>query len=71
MAAPLKGLVQGNTVVLDESVPPLEGKRVLVILDTVGDEGQLSAQQNLEPWNAWVADGPQGPIEDDDDPAFP
>lgn len=73
MAAPLKGLVQGKTVVLDESVPPLDGKRVLVVLEPVDEEqsAELDRRQNLEAWNAWAAAGPQGPIEDDDEPTFP
>jgi hypothetical protein len=72
MAAPLKGLVQGKTVVLDESVPPLDGKRVLVVLEPVDEEAPaLDGTQNVEAWNAWVAGGPQGPIEDDDEPTFP
>jgi hypothetical protein len=73
MATPLKGLVRGRTVVLDESVPPLEGKRVLVVLEPADEEQpvELEHSQNLEAWNAWIASGPQGPIEDDDEPAFP
>jgi hypothetical protein len=63
-------LCEANTVVLDESVPPLDGMRVLVVLE-LADEEQLSLQQNLDAWSAWVATGPQGPIEDDDEPAFP
>jgi hypothetical protein len=73
MTAPLKGLVQGKTVVLDESVPPLDGRRVLVVLEPVDEEdpAELGGDQTLEAWNAWVAGGPQGPIEDDDEPTFP
>lgn len=73
MTAPLKGLVRGNTVVLDESVPPLDGKRVLVVLEPADDEqpADLDRRKNLEAWSAWVASGPQGPIEDDDEPTFP
>jgi hypothetical protein len=70
MAAPLKGLVHGKTVVLDEAVPPLEGKRVLVVLEPV-DEAALSREQNLDAWGEWIAAGPQGPIEDEGEPEFP
>jgi hypothetical protein len=70
MTRPLKGLVQGNTVVLDELVPPLDGKRVLVVLEAV-EEPQLTREQNVAAWNEWVATGSQGPLEDDDGPAFP
>ncbi|MFI5308961.1 MAG: hypothetical protein ACHQ53_16505 [Polyangiales bacterium] len=70
MAAPLKGQVQGKTVILDELVPPLEGKRVFVVLEPV-DEPALDAKLNLDAWTAWVASDRQGPIADDDEPAFP
>jgi hypothetical protein len=70
MTTPSRGRVQGNTVVRDESVPPLDGKRVLVVLELAG-EAQLSVQQNLDACTAWAATGPQGPIDDDDEPAFP
>jgi hypothetical protein len=72
VGSPLKGLVKGNTVVLDESVPPLEGKRVLVVLEPAEEpEANVDPQQNREAWNAWAASGPQGPIEDDGEPTFP
>lgn len=61
-AAALKGRVQGKTIVLDESVPPLDGRRVLVVLE-LADETELDHAQGLAAWEAWVADGPQGPIE--------
>ena len=63
MTAPLKGLVQGRTVVLDEAIPPLEGKRVRVVLEPV-DEPDLTSASNAEAWRQWLAHGPQGPIED-------
>jgi hypothetical protein len=70
MAAPLQGLVQGRTVVLDEAVPPLEGKRVRVVLEPV-DEPDLTGAANLESWRQWLTSGPQGPIDDEGDPEFP
>lgn len=70
MAAPLQGLVHGNTVVLDEAVPPLDGKRVLVVLEPV-DEQALTPAQKVDAWRAWVATGAQGPIEDEGEPEFP
>jgi hypothetical protein len=63
-------LVHGNTVVLDEAVPPLDGKRVLVVLEPV-DEQTLTAKQNVDAWRAWVATGAQRPIEDEGEPEFP
>lgn len=47
MASPLKGLVQGRTVVLDEAIPPLDGKRVRVVLEPV-DESDLADASNVE-----------------------
>lgn len=70
MAAPLKGLVQGKTVVLDEAVPPLDGQRVLVVLEAVA-EPALTQAQNQEVWRQWLTSGPQGPIEDEGEPEFP
>jgi hypothetical protein len=43
MGVPLRGLVQGVTVVLDESVPPLDGKRVFVVLEPVDEEMEPDA----------------------------
>ena len=68
MAAALKGRVLGKTIVLDDSVPPLDGRRVLVVLEPA-EEPEIDQAQNLEVWKAWAASGPQGPIEDDDEPA--
>jgi hypothetical protein len=70
MAAPLKGLVQGKTVVLDEAIPPLEGKRVRVVLEPM-DEPDLTGASNVEAWHQWLTSGPQGPIEDEGEPEFP
>jgi hypothetical protein len=40
------------------------------VVDSVEDpEIQLSAEEQLAALTAWVARGPQGPIEDDEDPA--
>jgi hypothetical protein len=70
MAARLKGLVQGRTVVFDEAIPPLDGKRVRVVLEPV-DEPELTSVANTEAWRQWLASGPQGPIEDEGEPEFP
>jgi hypothetical protein len=56
-------------VVLAETVPPLEGKRVLVVLEP--EEPVLTREQNLDVWHQWLASGPQGPIEDEGEPEFP
>jgi hypothetical protein len=47
MAAPLKGSVHGNTVVLDDAVPPLEGKRVRSWSPSPS-RSPLGREQNLE-----------------------
>jgi len=68
----LTGRVHGSTIDLD-AMPsaPFEGKRVRVVLELVDDDVRLaSAEQGLA-WNAWVAHGPDGPMEDDGEPAFP
>jgi len=57
------GLVHGTTIELDSDMPELEGKRVRVMLEVV-DESRLSAEQERELWQTWIASGPQGPIED-------
>lgn len=72
MAPSLKGLVKGNTIVLDESVPRLEGKRVLVALEPMDmTETEAEPCRLLEAWQAWIASGPEGPIEDDGEPTIP
>ncbi len=60
------GVVHGSTITLDAPVPPLEGRRVRVLLEVIdGEEIALSAAQQEDLWREWVAHGPQGPIEDD------
>jgi hypothetical protein len=72
MAAPLKGFLHGKTITLDSPVPPLEGKRVQIVLLPLEDtEVQLSSEEQTVLWQDWVQRGPQGPIEDDEDPGFP
>jgi hypothetical protein len=61
MTTPLQGLVQGNTVVLDEAVPSLQGKRVRVVLELIEEASSASTQeQRAAAWRAWVASGPKG-----------
>lgn len=58
MSAAVTGLLHGQVIELDETVPGLEGRRVVV-----------EAEDGLVPpeaWTAWVKSGPQGPIEEDD-----
>jgi hypothetical protein len=68
----LTGRVHGSTIDLD-AVPsaPFEGKRVRVVLELVDDDVRLAPAEQGLAWNAWVAHGPDGPIEDDGEPEFP
>ena len=70
MSAAIRGLVTGNTITLDAAVPPLEGKRVLVLLEPI-DEAQLSVDEQNRAWASWVKAGPNGPIDDEGEPEFP
>jgi len=64
MATTKTGTVHGKTIELESTVPELDGKRVRVVLEAV-DEQRLTTEQQSELWKAWVARGPQGPIDDD------
>jgi hypothetical protein len=60
----LKGLLHGNTITLEETVPPLEGQRVHVLIEPV-EETALSAQEQEKLWRQWAERG-QGPISIED-----
>lgn len=66
MATTKTGTVHGKTIELESTVPELDGKRVRVVLEAV-DEQRLTTEQQAELWKAWVARGPQGPIDDGSD----
>jgi hypothetical protein len=66
MAAALKGRLQGKTITLETTVPPLEGKDVRVLIEPLEEEIELSPEQHAELWREWVRRGPQGPISDED-----
>jgi len=70
--AALEGTLHGNTITLDSVVPPLEGRRVRVVIEPL-DEGEvtLTPNQQAQLWRTWVEHGPQGPIDEDDEPEFP
>lgn len=71
MVQPLIGRVHGNVIELEATVPPLEGQRVLVLLEAV-DEPAPSPTDQRAAWEHWVAKGPQGPIEEEEgEEAFP
>ncbi len=70
MATTKTGTVHGKTIELESTVPELDGKRVRVVLEAV-DEQHLTTEQQSELWRVWVAQGPQGPIEDGADTELP
>ena len=70
MAQPVTRRVVGSTIELDAPVPPFEGKRVLILLEPEEDV-VLSPRDQRAAWDAWVAVGPQGPLEDDGEAPFP
>jgi hypothetical protein len=73
MAEAVKGVLHGNIITLDSDVPPLEGKRVRVLLEAVNEaDAMISAEAHAELWREWIERGPQGPIEDGPgEPEFP
>ena len=66
MTTSLTGLLQGNTITLESEIPPLEGQRVLVLVEPLEEQQVLTAEQQAALWQEWVERGPQGPIEDDE-----
>jgi hypothetical protein len=66
MAAALRGRLEGKTITLETTVPPLEGKEVRVLIEPLEDEIELTPEQHAELWREWVRRGPQGPISDED-----
>jgi energy-coupling factor transporter ATP-binding protein EcfA2 len=72
MATPVNGTLSGRTIILDEPVPPLDGRRVRVLLEPFDEEdAALTPSHRLELWREWTERGPQGPIEDESGPEFP
>jgi hypothetical protein len=65
MAEALIGRLHGKTITLEEPVPPLDGRRVRVLLEAVEDsEVRLSDHEQDELWKAWTERGPQGPLDE-------
>jgi hypothetical protein len=69
--AAVTGLLQGKTITLDAPVPPLDGQRVHVIITPASEPAEPSREEQARLWEEWVRRGPQGPIEDEDEPEFP
>ncbi|HVW28090.1 MAG TPA: hypothetical protein VHC69_22155 [Polyangiaceae bacterium] len=41
------------------------------MLELVDEDLRLTAEQQASAWATWVANGPDGPIEDDGEPEIP
>ena len=65
MSAEVTGTVHGNTVTLDEAVPPLEGRRVRVSLEPLPmpAASDLTTEEKVRFLREWAARGPQGPLD--------
>jgi hypothetical protein len=68
MTASRKGVLSGKTITLESEVPPLEGMKVRVLIEPAEEsDHSLSPQDQARLWQDWVARGPQGPIELEED----
>jgi hypothetical protein len=65
MAAALRGLLHGNVITLESSIPTLEGKEVQVLIEAV-EEMKVAAEEEAALLREWAERGPQGPISDED-----
>jgi hypothetical protein len=62
------GVIRHNTVILDEPLPEMEGRRVEVDLrDESGDEAAPSNEELRRAWAEWVDRSREGPIEGEPD----
>jgi predicted thioesterase len=67
MATEVTGTVHGSTITLDAPVPPLDGRRVRVVLEAADTADLvLSEQEQDRLWREWVDHGPQGPLDGED-----
>lgn len=72
MTAAREGTLHGQTIELDHAVPPLEGRRVRVLIESLEERDLvLSSDAQEELWQTWMEKGPQGPIEDEGEPELP
>jgi hypothetical protein len=70
MSTAITGVVHGNTITLAEAVPPLEGRRVHVVLEPADTADLvLSEEEQDRLCREWVDHGPQGPL--DNEAAWP
>ena len=61
------GIIWHNTVVLDESVPEMEGRRVDIEIreSESPEEAALPASELLQAWADWAQSANDGPISDE------
>jgi hypothetical protein len=72
MSESLTGRLHGNVITLDTPLRFPEGQLVRVVVEPIeGDEVELDARTQAKLWQEWIDHGPQGPIEDDEEPSFP
>ena len=77
MLAPMRQLVgtgtlHGSTIELDAPVPPLEGRRVRVLLENAEPtDATLSSDDQTRLWREWEIQGPQGAIDANEEVEFP
>ena len=57
------GIVEGNTIRLDQNLPEFEGKQVSVKVESLADL-VLSKEEQSKLWSEWETSGPQGPIQE-------
>lgn len=70
MTDAVRGVLHGATITLDAPIPPLEGRRVRVVIEPENDsdkDRELSPAENATLLRAWAQRGPQGPIDGDED----
>jgi len=66
------GMLHGSTIELDTPVPPLEGRRVRVLLESAEPtDANLSADDQTRLWHEWETQGAQGAIDGDEEVEFP
>jgi hypothetical protein len=68
MSAALTGRVHGRVIELDAPLPDLEGQRVRVMVEPVGEPDKAALRRA---WDAWVHEAEDGPLVDDGEPELP
>jgi len=71
MTNAVSGVLHGATITLDAPGPPLDGRRVRVVIEPESETRDLPPAENAALLREWAERGPQGPIDDDDGEDFP